>query len=213
MSWDVGLVEIEVTDEDVRSVLDCLRSGWLTMGPRTLVFEEALAATAGTEHAVAVSSGTAALHLACRAAGVGPGDQVIVPSFTFVASAHAPRYCGAEVVFCDSRSPTSPNLDPDRLRSLITPRTKAVIAVHFWGYVAEIVAIREICDEHGIILIEDCAEAIGARTEGGSAVGSIGHLGCFSFFSKSSSPSARAARSAPIRRSWRPRLARCAPMR
>jgi dTDP-4-amino-4,6-dideoxygalactose transaminase len=184
MSFDLPLVEIEVTDGDVEAVLDCLRSGWLTMGPRTQEFEEKLAPVAGTEHAIAVSSGTAALHLACRAAGIGPGDEVIVPSFTFVATAHAPRYCGAQVVFADAESPKHCNVDPEQVRALIGPRTKAVIAVHFWGYPAEVEVLREICDEQNVILIEDCAEAIGARTMSGAPVGSVGHVGCFSFFSK-----------------------------
>ena len=112
MAWEVPLVEIEVTDADVDSVLDCLRSGWLTMGPRTQALEQALAEMVGTKHAIAVSSGTAALHLACRAIGLGPGDEAIVPSLTFAASAHAPRYEGAEVILCDSASPLDANLDP-----------------------------------------------------------------------------------------------------
>jgi len=102
MSWNVPLVEIEGDDADVEAVLDCLRSGWLTMGPRTQRLKEALAGRIGVKHAIAVSSGTAALHLACRAVGLGPGDEAIVPALTFVATAHAPRYLGADVVLCDS---------------------------------------------------------------------------------------------------------------
>jgi len=166
-------------------VLDCLRSGWLTMGPRTKAFEEALADYVGVPHAATVSSGTAALHLACVAAGVGPGDEVIVPAFTFVASAGAPRYVGAEPVLCDVVSPHDFNIDPHDVARRITPRTKAVIAVHFCGYPARIQALRELCDQHGLILIEDCAQAIGARIDdAGRQVGTVGELGCFSFFSK-----------------------------
>jgi dTDP-4-amino-4,6-dideoxygalactose transaminase len=182
--WEVPLVDIEVTDEDVEAVLDCLRSGWLTMGPRTQRFEQAISAAVGAEEAVAVSSGTAALHLAMRAIGIGPGDEVVVPAFTFVATAHVVRHCGAEVVFADSESPLRPNSGPQQIAAAIGPRTKAVIAVHFWGYPAEVEAIRGLCDERGIALVEDCAQAIGARTRAGAGVGTVGDLGCFSFFSK-----------------------------
>jgi dTDP-4-amino-4,6-dideoxygalactose transaminase len=183
MDWKVPLVEIDVTDSDVDSVLDCLRSGWLTMGPRTQAFEAALAERVGVKHAIAVASGTAALHLACRAAGLGAGDEAIVPSFAFVAAAHAPRYLGAEAVLCDCGSGDC-GIDPARVEALIGPRTKAVIAVHMWGYPAAVEALRALCDERGLVLIEDCAEAIGARLPGGRPVGAAGDLGCFSFFSK-----------------------------
>ncbi len=182
--WDTTLVEIEVTDADVESVLDCLRSGWLTMGPRTLKLEERAAELVGTEHAVVVSSGTAALHLACRAVGAGPGDEVIVPAFTFVACAHAPSYVGAEPVLVDSTSTADGGISVEAVERAITPRTKAVMAVHMWGYPAAVVALRELCDARGIALIEDCAEAITARAEDGRPVGSVGEVGCFSFFSK-----------------------------
>jgi dTDP-4-amino-4,6-dideoxygalactose transaminase len=183
--WRVPLTDIAMPEQDVEAVLDCLRSGWLTMGPRTKAFEEALAHYVGTPHAATVSSGTAALHLACLAAGLGPGDEVIVPAFTFVASASAPRYVGAEPVLCDVRSPHDFNLDVEDVARRITPRTRAVIAVHFCGYPADILALRELCDEHGLILIEDCAQAIGARVDDGERqVGTVGELGCFSFFSK-----------------------------
>jgi len=183
--WRVPLTDIAMPEQDVEAVLDCLRSGWLTMGPRTKAFEEALASYVGTPHAATVSSGTAALHLACLAAGIGPGDEVIVPAFTFVASASAPRYVGAEPVLCDVRSPLDFNIDPEDVARRITPRTRAVIAVHFCGYPADVSALRALCDEHGLILIEDCAQAIGAQIDdAGNRVGTVGELGCFSFFSK-----------------------------
>jgi dTDP-4-amino-4,6-dideoxygalactose transaminase len=184
MSWNVPLVEIEVDDADVEAVLDCLRSGWLTMGPRTQRLEEALAGRIGVKHAIAVSSGTAALHLACRAVGLGPGDEAIVPALTFVATAHAPRYLGADVVLCDSVAEDDARIDVAAVERLISPRTKAVLAVHMWGYPAAVEQLRALCDEHGLALIEDCAEAIDARTEEGARVGSVGDLGCFSLFSK-----------------------------
>jgi dTDP-4-amino-4,6-dideoxygalactose transaminase len=183
--WRVALTDIAMPEQDVQAVLECLESGWLTMGPRTLAFEEALAAFTGARHAVTVSSGTAALHLACLAAGVGPGDEVIVPAFTFVASASAARYVGAEPVLCDVIDPREFNLDPADVARRITPRTRAVVAVHFCGYPAAVSALRELCDEHGLILIEDCAQAIGATVDdGGTQVGTVGQLGAFSFFSK-----------------------------
>jgi dTDP-4-amino-4,6-dideoxygalactose transaminase len=183
--WRVALTEVTVPEQDVQAVLDCLESGWLTMGPRTQAFEQALAEFVGTPHAVTVSSGTAALHLACLAAGIGAGDEVIVPAFTFVASAGAARYVGAEPVLCDVRSPHDFNIDPADVARRITPRTKAVVAVHFCGYPADVALLRALCDEHGLILIEDCAQAIGARIdEHGRQAGTVGELGAFSFFSK-----------------------------
>jgi dTDP-4-amino-4,6-dideoxygalactose transaminase len=184
-TWQVPLTDIAMPEQDVEAVLDCLRSGWLTMGPRTKAFEEALAQYVGTPHAATVSSGTAALHLACIAAGIGEGDEVIVPAFTFVASASAPRYVGAEPVLCDIRGAHDFNIDPEDVARRITPRTRAVIAVHFGGYPADVDALRSLCDAHGLLLIEDCAQAIGARLDdAGRQVGTVGELGCFSFFSK-----------------------------
>ena len=136
--WRVPLTDIAMPEQDVEAVLDCLRSGWLTMGPRTKAFEEALARYVGTPHAATVSSGTAALHLACLAAGLGPGDEVIVPAFTFVASASAPRYVGAEPVLCDVRGAHDFNIDLEDVARRITSRTRAVIAVHFCGYPADV---------------------------------------------------------------------------
>jgi dTDP-4-amino-4,6-dideoxygalactose transaminase len=183
VSWAVPLADVRLESEDVEAVLDVLRSGWLTMGPRTAAFEAALAGWIGTPFALAVSSGTAALHLACRAAGIGPGDEVIVPAVTFVASASAARLCGAEPVLCDVESPDRPNVDVGDVERRITRRTKAVVAVHFAGYPADVLALRELCDDRGLVLIEDCAQAIGARVGHGQA-GTVGHLGCLSFFSK-----------------------------
>jgi dTDP-4-amino-4,6-dideoxygalactose transaminase len=183
--WRIPLTDIAMPEQDVEAVLDCLRSGWLTMGPRTKAFEDALAHYVGTPYAAAVSSGTASLHLACSAAGLGPGDEVIVPAFTFVASASAPRYVGAEPVLCEIRGIHDFNIDPEDVARRITPRTRAVIAVHFGGYPADVHELRALCDEHNLILIEDCAQAIGARIdESGRQVGTVGELGCFSFFSK-----------------------------
>lgn len=183
--WRVPLTDIAMPEQDVQAVMECLQSGWLTMGPRTQSFEQALADYVGTPHAVTVSSGTAALHLACLAAGIGPGDEVIVPAFTFVASAAAVRYAGAEPVLCDVRGPLDFNIDPADAERRITARTRAIVAVHFCGYPADLQALRALCDERGLVLIEDCAQAIGALAdEDGRRVGTVGELGAFSFFSK-----------------------------
>jgi dTDP-4-amino-4,6-dideoxygalactose transaminase len=174
-----------MTEEDLAAVADTLRSGWLTMGPRTKAFETAIAEATTAPHAVAVSSGTAALHLACAALGLGPGDEVIVPAFTFLATAHAPRYVGAAPVLADVVAPERPNLDPDDVARRITPRTKAVIAVHMCGYAADTDALLELCGAHGLSLIEDAAQGFGARVGADRRpAGTVGTLGCLSFFSK-----------------------------
>lgn len=184
MSWSVPLTTLTVPEEDVRAVLDCLESGWLTMGPRTQAFEEALAQRLGVRHAVAVSSCTAALHLTCLAAGLGPGDEMIVPGLTFIASASAARYCGAEPVLCEVAGPHDMNIDVDDVRARIGERTRAVMAVHFCGYPADVAALRTLCDEHGLVLIEDCAQAITTTLADGRLAGTVGDAGCLSFLSR-----------------------------
>jgi dTDP-4-amino-4,6-dideoxygalactose transaminase len=184
MSWTIPLTDVVVTESDRRAVAECLEGGWLTMGPRTLRFEAALAEWTGAPEAVAVSSATAALHLACRALDLGPGDEVIVPALTFIATANAPRYVGAQPVLCDVESPERPNLTAAAVERCLTPRTRAVIAVHFCGYAADLGPLAALCDAHGIALVEDAAQAIGAEVEPGRQAGTVGRLGCLSFFSK-----------------------------
>ena len=181
-SPEIPLFDLRLAPEDIAAVADTLRSGWLTMGPRTAAFEEAFAAQLGVRHAVAVSSCTAALHLAYLAAGVGPGDEVIVPSFTFAATASAARYCGASPVFADILGRENPSLDPADVEARITPRTKAVCVVHFAGYAARVDELRALCDRKGIALIEDVAHAPSARL-GDRKLGTWGLAGAFSFFS------------------------------
>jgi dTDP-4-amino-4,6-dideoxygalactose transaminase len=183
VTWTVPLTDVQMSEDDLAAVADCLRSGWLTMGPRTQAFEAAVADWTGIEHAVAVSSGTAALHLACAALGLGPGDEVILPALTFVATANAARYVGATPVLADVISPTAPNLDPNDVERRITNKTKAVIAVHMWGYPAELSKLQDLCDTHGLHLIEDAAQALGARVDG-TLAGASSPVGCLSFFSK-----------------------------
>lgn len=181
--WRFPLTEVRLTDDDVKAVLDCLEGGWLTMGPRTQQLEAALSGEIGSSHCVATSSGTAALHLAMLAAGIGPGDEVVVPALTFVATAACVRYAGGTPVLCDIIGPRDFNLDPDAVEACLTPRTRAVVAVHFMGYAADVTTLRDLCDRHGLLLIEDAAQGIGARV-GEQQAGTVGHIGCFSFFSK-----------------------------
>jgi dTDP-4-amino-4,6-dideoxygalactose transaminase len=177
-----------VAPEDVDAVVETLRSGWLTMGPRTAEFEEAFAAHLGCRHAVALSSCTAALHLAYLGLGIGPGDEVIVPSYTFAATASAVLYCGGTPVFADVVGPHDLSLDPEDVAARITPRTKAVACVHFAGYAAPVQELRALCDEHGLALVEDAAHAPSAEA-GGRKLGTWGAAGCFSFFSNKVLPS------------------------
>jgi dTDP-4-amino-4,6-dideoxygalactose transaminase len=178
----VPLYDLRLEPEDIRAVMDVLESGWLTLGPRTHEFEVAFAAHLGVRHAVAVSSCTAALHLAYLTAGIGPGDEVIVPSLTFAATAAAVIYCGATPVFADIMGPHDFGLDPDDVERRIGPRTKAVCAVHFAGYPAAIDRLAPMCDAYGLALIEDAAHAPSADFEG-RKLGAWGRAGAFSFFS------------------------------
>lgn len=180
----IPLFDVRLGDEDIAAVEQALRSGWLTMGPRTLAFENAFAEHLGIRHAVAVSSCTAALHLAYLAAGVGQGDEVIVPAITFVATAAAVRYCGATPVLCDIVGQRDLGIDPADVERRITPRTKAVCAVHYAGYAADVTALGRVCREHEIALIEDAAHSPSASIEGSPRpLGTHGLAGTFSFFS------------------------------
>ena len=180
--WKVPLVDVSVPEADIAIVADVYRSGWLSMGPRTEEFERALAAYTGSAHALAVANGTAALHLICIAAGLGPGDEVIVPSLTFVASVNAIAYTGATPVFVDIASLTEPWPSAAAVEAAITPRTCAVMAVAYGGHPGEIAALRALAERRGLILLEDAAHAIGVRHEG-RHLGTFGAAGAFSFFS------------------------------
>jgi dTDP-4-amino-4,6-dideoxygalactose transaminase len=179
---ELPLFDLRLQPQDLEAVAETLRSGWLTLGPRTAAFEECFAEHLGARHAIAVSSCTAALHLAYLAAEVGPGDEVIVPAFTFAATAAAVLYCGATPVFAEIISRENPSIDPEDVERLITPRTKAVCAVHFAGYAAPVDRLKALCDERGIALIEDVAHAPSASLDG-RKLGTWGLSGAFSFFS------------------------------
>jgi len=169
-----------IDERDEELVLEVLRSGWLSLGPTGPRFEELLASAIGVPHAAAVSSGTAGLHLCMHLAGVGPGDEVITSPYSFVASANCAIYEGATPVFADIDR-DSLNLDPAAVEAAVTPRTKAVVAVDIFGYPCELDPLRAICERHGLMLVEDACEALGARYKG-SLLGSHGHPAVFAFY-------------------------------
>jgi dTDP-4-amino-4,6-dideoxygalactose transaminase len=179
---DIPLFDLRLGPEDLEAVAETLRSGWLTLGPRTQAFEQAFAEHLGCTHAVAVSSCTAALHLAYLAAGVGPGDEVIVPAFTFAATASSVVACGGTPVFADIAGLDDPSLDPADVEAKITPRTKAVCVVHFAGYAARVDELAELCRRRGLVLIEDTAHAPDSSLRG-QKLGTFGLAAAFSLFS------------------------------
>jgi perosamine synthetase len=161
-------------------VLETLRSGQLSLGPMIDRFEEALAARAGAPRVAAVSSGTAGLHLCMRLAGIQPGDEVVTTPFSFVASANCALYEGATPVFADI-DPDTLNLDPPAVEAAITPRTKAILPVHIFGYPAELAELEAIAERHGLAIVEDACEALGAEYRG-RPMGSSGHPAVFAFY-------------------------------
>lgn len=168
-----------INEEDIKAVVDTLRSDFLTQGPRIKQFEDEVARYAGARFAVAFSNGTAALHAACYAAGIGPGDEAITSPITFAASANCVRYCGGTVVFADIE-PDTYNINPELVRKSITAKTKAIIPVDFTGQPVDLEEIMAIAAEHRLIVIEDAAHALGALYKG-RRVGSIADMTMFSF--------------------------------
>jgi dTDP-4-amino-4,6-dideoxygalactose transaminase len=169
-----------IGEEEIEAVTQTLRSCWIGTGPKVHAFEDAMRRHTGAEHAMAVGSCTAALHLAMVVSGVGPGDEVITTPMTFAATANAVVHTGATPVFVDCRRDTM-NIDPEAIEAAITPRTKAILPVHFAGRPADMHRIGEIAREHELLVIEDAAHALEAVYEG-RRVGSIGDLSCFSFY-------------------------------
>ncbi len=183
--WRVPLAEVSLGPEEVEAVCRVVRSGWLSMGPRVQEFEQRFAAFLGSRHALAVASGTAALHLACLALGLKAGDEVLCPSLTFVASVNAILYTGARPVFVDIAGPHDLNLSVADAARKLSPRTRAILAVHYGGYACDLEAVRALAAGHGLKVIEDCAHAPGAlypTPAGPRRVGTGGSAGCFSFF-------------------------------
>jgi perosamine synthetase len=168
-----------IGDAEKQAVMEVLESGMLVQGPRVARLEERFAQLCGTRHALATSSGTTALHIAMLAHGVGPGDEVITSPFTFIASANSIIYAGARPVFVDI-DPETFNIDPALIEAAITPRTKAILPVHIYGYPCDMNPIMEIAERHGLAVIEDAAQAVGASYNG-KMTGSFG-TGCFSLY-------------------------------
>jgi perosamine synthetase len=168
-------------EKELEYVTDCVRSGWVSsLGEYVRRFEREFAAYCGVRYGVATHNGTVALHLVLAALGIGPGDEVIVPTLTFVATGNAVAYTGATPIFVDSE-PVTWNIDAALAAQAITPRTRAIIAVHLYGHPADMDPLRALADEHGLTLIEDAAEAHGARYKG-RRTGSLGDVAVFSFY-------------------------------
>jgi dTDP-4-amino-4,6-dideoxygalactose transaminase len=182
MNWRIPLSDIDFGIEETKAVQDVLDSRWLTMGGVTQAFESEFAAYVNTKHALAVTNCTAALHMACLAIGLGPGDEVILPALTFVATANAVRYTSATPVFADVTSEQNLNISPESIEQHITPRTRAIIVVHYGGYPCDMPRIMKIAKKHKLYVIEDDAHAIGSELDG-IKLGNWGDIGCFSFFS------------------------------
>lgn len=181
-SWKVPLADVTLSEEEISLVADTLRSGWLSMGPQTERLEAEFATYTGAPHAIAVANGTAALHLICQAAGFGPGDEVIVPSLTFVATANAVAYTGATPVFADIAGVDRPWLSAAACEAFLTPRTAGILNMTYGGHSGETDALVKLAARHGLQLLEDAAHGAGTRLRG-RHVGRFGSAGAFSFFS------------------------------
>lgn len=181
MEQKIPLSDIDLDEEEIEEVTKVLKSKWLSMGPVTKEFEEQFAKYLGVKHAFAVANGTAALHIAHKVLCIGLGDEVIVPSLTFVATASSVLYCEAKPAFADITSLDIFNISPDDILEKITKRTKAITIVHYGGYPCDMDAIMEIAEDYNLKVIEDAAHAPGAEYKGKKA-GTIGDVGCFSFF-------------------------------
>jgi dTDP-4-amino-4,6-dideoxygalactose transaminase len=182
MDWRVPLADLEYGIEEETAVQNVLRSKWLTMGAITKEFEAQFSQYLGVKHAIAVSNATEALHLACLALGIGPGDEVITPSLSFVATSNAVLYTGADVRFADVISLDDLTIDPEDISRRITSKTKAIIVMHYAGYPCKMNEILSIANEFNIPVIEDAAHSPGASLDG-KYLGTWGTIGCFSFFS------------------------------
>ena len=182
MDWRVPLSDVKFGSEEIDAVRAVLESGWLTMGAVTEEFEREFREYTGAKHALAVTNATVALHMACLALGIGAGDEAIVPSLTFVATANAVRYTGAEVVFADICGENDLTISLESIQKLVTPRTKAIIVMHYAGYACDMPRICAWAEGQGLVVIEDAAHAVGSFLDG-KHLGTWGKVGCFSFFS------------------------------
>ena len=178
--WQVPLSAVRLTEADIEAATEVYRSGWLSMGPRTEELENAFAGYTGSGHVLAVSSCTAALHLAMSGLGLGPGDEAIVPSITFVASANAISYTGARPIFTEIAAVDRPWLSAEAAERAITPNTKAIVAVSYGGHPGEIDELRQLADDRGLAMIEDAAHGSGSWL-GDRHLGTFGWAGAISF--------------------------------
>jgi perosamine synthetase len=182
--FNVPIARTSLTIQEIQSVFEPLQSGWLVQGPKVRAFEDAWSSFTGAQHSIAVTSCTSALHLSLAALGFGPGDEAIVPAFTWIATANVVEHLGGRVVFADIDL-ASFNIDPSGIEALITPRTKAILPVHLFGLAADMDAIRAIAMRNGLWVVEDAACGFGA-THNGRHVGTLGDTGCFSFHPRKS---------------------------
>ncbi len=180
MPREIRLSAPDITQDEIDAVVAVLRTPQLSLGPKVLEFEKAMCDLLGVRHAVAVSSGTSALHLIWRSLGIGPGDEVVTTPFTFIASSNSVMFEGAKPVFVDI-DPKTWQIDPKRVEAAITKRTKAILPVDVFGGIPDMDAIRAIADRHKLHLVEDSCEAIGSRYRGRKA-GTLGDIGCFAFY-------------------------------
>lgn len=178
-SFNVPIARTSLTEEEIASVLAPLRSGWLVQGPQVRAFEDAWSAFVGAKHSVAVTSCTTALHLSLAALGFGPGDEAIVPAFTWISTANVVEHLGGKVVFCDIDLDTF-NINVEQAARLVTPRTKAILPVHLFGLAANMAPLLALAKQHGLWVVEDAACGFGSLL-GGQHVGTFGDAGCFSF--------------------------------
>ena len=182
MEWQVPLADLDYGKEEEDAVLSVIRSKWLTMGAVTKQFETEFAELCDAPGAISVSNATEALHLACLSLGIGSGDEVIVPSLSFVATANAVLYTGAEVVFADIHGFSNLTISPEAVERKITKKTKAIIVMHYAGYPCDMPEIMQLAKKYNLFVIEDAAHSPGAFLDG-RALGTWGDVGCFSFFS------------------------------
>lgn len=182
MSYKIPLFDLNFDEKEEQAALETIKSGWISTGPKTAAFEQRFADMMKADHAVALANCTVALHLAFKLAGVEPGDEVICPSLTFVATVNSIRYVDAIPVFADVTSYEQPNIDPDDFERKITSKTKAIVVMHYGGFACDMDRIMEIANKHNIKVIEDACHGPLSEYKG-KKLGTIGDIGCFSFFS------------------------------
>lgn len=179
---NISLFNLNYGQEEIDAVTEVLKSKWISMGPKTEEFEKKFGAFIGGQYAVSLNNCTAALHLAMRIAGVGPGDEVIVPALTFVATVNSILYVGGIPVFADIKSENDWTISPEDIRAKITPRTKAIIVMHYAGFGCDMDAIMKLAREHGLKVVEDACHAPGGVHQG-KRLGTSGDMSCYSFYS------------------------------